>query len=265
MAGQGAGDGRAADAHAPANADTAADARAADAPATDTPAADMPATTDAPAAILRWWDQAEAQLFPLIMARPDEYERSLALIQEVLARLRHTCAEIPALLAEAERGEELAADVAAETAAQRDSSLDHDNAGAPSRTDTTGMRLDLIAAAACAMRYRELRASTAARGRLHAFARARARGEVWAVVDEAGDQSRAPYLPYQRVEAHIPSGRALIVSIEPDETLSRAVWRIDEATLDPATGHLVIGAELGSYADAGEFGDALASARLRLP
>jgi hypothetical protein len=84
------------------------------------------------------------------------------------------------------------------------------------------------------------------------------------VVEESGDQARAPYLPYHRIEAHVESGRAVIVSIEPDETLSRAVWRLDEAALDPATGRVAVGAEIGSYLEAGQFGDALASARRRL-
>jgi len=55
-----------------------------------------------------------------------------------------------------------------------------------------------------------------------------------------------------------PSGRALIISIEPDETLS-AVRRIDQASLDLASGRLVIGAEIGSYADVQEFDIALAA------
>jgi hypothetical protein len=124
--------------------------------------------------------------------------------------------------------------------------------------------MDLIAAAACAMRYRELKAALADRDRMAALSGARARGESWAVVEESGDQARVPYVPYLRVEAHVPSGRAVIVSIEPDETLSRPVWRLDEASIDPATGRVVVGAEIGSYPDAGRFEEALSSARQRL-
>jgi hypothetical protein len=203
-----------------------------------------------PAATLRSWDEAEARLFPLVMSRPEAYQRALILIQEVLGRLRSSCDDIPALLAESGRGAALAAEAT--------------GAGPDDRDFLTGIRLDLIAAAACATRYRELRAVRADRDRLAALAGARARGESWAVVEESGDQARAPYLPYQRVEAHVRSGRAVIISIEPDETLSRAVWRMDEAALDPATGRLAVGAEIGSYTDAGQFDDALASARRRL-
>ncbi len=196
-----------------------------------------------PAQTLRSWDEAEARLFPLVMSRPEAYQRALVLIQDVLARLRSTCADIPALLAESERGAAIVPD---------------------DRDFLSGIRLDLIAAAACAMRYRELKAALADRDRMAALSGARARGESWAVVEESGDQARVPYVPYLRVEVHVPSGRAVIVSVEPDETLSRPVWRLDEASLDQATGRVVVGAEIGSYPDAERFEEALSGARQRL-
>jgi hypothetical protein len=177
------------------------------------------------------------------MARPDAYERALSLVRLLLTWLRSSCPDVPALLAQAARGEAMLADAKAAADA------------------AAGLRPDLITAAACAMRYRELAAAGAATRRLDAVLRARRQGAAWAVVEETGDQARAPY---QRVEAHVRSGRAVIISIEPDETLVRPVWRLDEATLDPATGRLVPGTEIGSYGSAAELDDALAGARLRL-
>jgi hypothetical protein len=206
--------------------------------------------TAVPAETLRSWDEAEARLFPLVMSRPEAYQRALLLIQDVLGRLRSTARDIPALLAESGRGAALAAEAT--------------GGGPDDRDFLTGIRLDLIAAAACATRYRELRAALADRDRAAALADAGARGDSWAVVEESGDQARVPYLPYHRIEAHVASGRAVIVSIEPDETLSRPVWRLDEAVVDPATGRVAVGAEIGSYPGAGQFDDALASARRRL-
>lgn len=210
-----------------------------------------------PAETLRSWDAAEARLFPLVMARPDEYERSLAVIQVLLGWLRSQCQDVPALLAQSARGGAIVTDATGEPSGdQGEPRLDEGGLG-------TGVRGDLIAAAACAMRYRELVAQSAARGRRDAFARASAHGASWAVIEEVGDEARAPYLPYQRVEAHVPSGRVVIISIEPDETLN-AVRRLDEGTLDLASGRLAVGAEIGSYTSASEFDDAVASARLRL-
>jgi hypothetical protein len=111
------------------------------------------------------------------------------------------------------------------------------------------------------MRYRELVASQAAQGRLAALARAREQGLAWAVVEEIGSPDRAPFIPYQRVEADVSSGRAVVVSMEPDETLSRAVHRLDECQIDLVTGGLRVGDPVGSYLDPDEFAAALRQAR----
>jgi hypothetical protein len=196
-----------------------------------------PTAPQVPPAVLRSWDQAEAKIFPLVMARPDVYQRALDMIADLAARLRETCPDLPALLAAHERGADLVTEPCP-------------NVGP-----------ELIAAAACAMRYREIVAIGAAQGRLAAVARARDQGLDWTVVAEDGDPARAPYLPYQRVEAHVPSGRAIVISIEPDETLVRAVHRLDAAVVDLDTGGLQIGAELGSYGDEQALAQALQQAR----
>ena len=196
---------------------------------------------EVPRAVLRSWDEAEARLFPTIMARPDLYQQSVSLIQRLLGRLRETCFDLPSLLAAHERGGDLVDELAEGAAA--------------------GIQPDLVAAAACAMRYRELVASLAAEGRLAALARARDQGQSWAVVQETGSEDRAPFVPYQRIEAEAGTGRAVIISIEPDETLSRAVYRLDEGQIDLVTGGLQIGEAIGSYLDPDAFAAALREAR----
>jgi hypothetical protein len=200
-----------------------------------------------PPAVLRSWDQAEAGLFPLVMARPDLYQQAIGLIQRLAGHLRETCLDVPSLLAAHERGAHLAAagPAAAELAGWA----------------ATGIRPEHVAAAACAMRYRELMASLAARNRLAALARAREAGRSWAVIEETGSPERAPYIPYQRIEADVTTGRAVIVSIEPDETLSRAVRRLDLAQLDLASGGLQAGEQVGSYLDEDAFAAALQQVR----
>ena len=175
------------------------------------------------------------------MARPDLYQQSVSMIQRLLGRLRETCPDLPALLAAHERGGGLVDELAGEA--------------------DTGIRPDLVAAAACAMRYRELMASLAARGRLAALAQARDQGRSWAVLEETGSADRAPFVPYQRIEAEAGTGRAVIISIEPDETLSRAVYRLDQGQIDPVTGGLQIGEAIGSYLDPDAFAAALREAR----
>src|SRR5258707_1203919 len=76
-------------------------------------------------------------------------------------------------------------------------------------------------------------------------------GAAGGVMGESGEEARGAYLRYRGVEAHVSRGRAVIISIEPDETLN-AVRRLDEGALDPPSGRLVIGAEIGSYISASE-------------
>src|SRR5690242_21936774 len=113
-----------------------------------------------PASVLRSWDEAEARLFPLVMAQPELYQQALGAVQRLLGQLRETCHDLPALLAAHERGGDLLAG-----------------------HEVPGVRPGLIAAA-CATRYRELVAELAAAGRLEALARARAQGLSWTVVEE---------------------------------------------------------------------------------
>lgn len=208
------------------------------------PPAGPPAGPQVPPSVLRSWDQAEARLFPLVMAQPEVYELALGLVRQLLERLRETCPDLPALLAAHERGADLVAEVSAAEAA-----------------GGFGVRAEVIAAAACAMRYRELVALITAQRRVAALGRARVAGLAWTVVEESGSPDRAPYVPYQRVEAEVGSGRAVIVSIGPDETLSRAVYRLDAGQVDVASGALSIGDELGSYLDPAELEAALRQAQ----
>jgi len=204
------------------------------------------AGTGVPPAVLRSWDEAEARIFPIVMARPDLYQQLVSTIQRLLGRLRETCPDLPALLAAHEHGAELAAEDVADAG-------------------VAGIRPDLVVAAACAMRYRELVTSHAAASRLAALARARDGGVAWAVVEEIGSPDRALYVPYQRIEAEVATGRAVIVTIGPDETLSRAVHHLDEGQIDLVTGGLQIGEQVGSYLDPDAFAGALQQARRTPP
>ena len=205
------------------------------------PGGPPPPEPGVPPAVLRSWDEAEARLFPLVMAQPELYEQALRAVRQLLERLRATCQDLPALLAAHERGGDLL-----------------EAAGVPG---VPAIRPGLIAAAACATRYRELVAELAAAARLEALAQAREQGLSWTVVEENGQPERAPYVPYQRVEAETGTGRAVIVSIGPDETLSRAVYRLDAGQIDVSSGALRIGDPLGSYLDPDECAAALRRAQ----
>ena len=90
-----------------------------------------------PTETLRSWDAAEARLFPLVMARPEEYERSLAMIDVLLGWLRSRCPDIPALLAQSARGGAIVADAAGElSGGQGEPRLDQGGLAAGDRKST---------------------------------------------------------------------------------------------------------------------------------
>ena len=62
-----------------------------------------------PPSVLRSWDEAEARLFPLVMAQPELYQQALGAVRQLLGRLRETCHDLPGLLAAHERGGDLLA------------------------------------------------------------------------------------------------------------------------------------------------------------
>ncbi|GEM_PF-766327 len=243
---------------------------------------------DIPPEVLRRWEQAEARLFPLIMSHPGEYERAVRAVQRVRDMLRVTCPDVPALLAvgRAPAGPGPDPGSPGHGAGSPGHAVGDPGhaAGHPGLAEApAGLPADVVLAAACASRYRELVAEQAARSRRDRFAEAvrAAAGEpgagrapggrrapsgpaAWATVEQSGDRESLPYRPYQRVEAHLPSGRAVVVSAVPDETLSRVAWHLDEAALDPADGSLAVGRRIGSYPTAAACEASLALAKARL-
>src|SRR5579875_1788010 len=219
---------------------------------------------DIPPEVLRRWEQAEARLFPLIMSHPGEYERAVRAVQRVRDMLRVTCPDVPALLAvgRAPAGPGPDPGSPGHGAGSPGHAVGDPGhaAGHPGLAEApAGLPADVVLAAACASRYRELVAEQAARSRRDRFAEA-----VRAAAEQSGDRESLPYRPYQRVEAHLPSGRAVVVSAVPDETLSRVAWHLDEAALDPADGSLAVGRRIGSYPTAAACEASLALAKARL-
>jgi hypothetical protein len=212
-----------------------------DAPEPDPFAGPPPGTPDpddspVPTLLAVSWEQAEAQLYPAVLERPDLYQRSIRLVRATADHLRLLGPGTSALVSAAERGPELVAAVA-------------DDHG----SSVFELDLGLLARAALALRYRELRAEQTLRRRLRRVGEARAAGAGWAVVEEAGEPDGDPFLPYTRLEVAVASGRGVLVTAEPDEEYRRVVHGLRRVRLDLATGEVLDddgGADLGTFPDA---------------
>jgi hypothetical protein len=195
------------------------------------------------------WEQAEARLYPAVLERPDLYQRGIQLVRATADHLRLLGPGTSALVAAAERGPELVAAVADDTG-----------------SSVAELDLGLLARAAFALRYRELRGEQVVRRRLRCVEEAQAAGAGWVVVEESGDPAGDPFVPYARLEVSVTSGRGVLVTAEGDEEYRRVVHRLRRVRLDLATGDVADDADpdAGAYPDAAARDAAAAGLRARL-
>ena len=179
------------------------------------------------------WRAAEEQLYPVVMVRPDLYERSIEFVRSVADELR--AFSTPAALLDAfGRAAEIAARVV-----RRESLA------------TEGVDLALATTAAFSLRYRELVGEVARERAIERIRAARERGDAWVVLHESGTLEQAPAVPYRRLEMHL-GGRRRPAPVRPaGPGDGRARLRGRERAARPADGGLAARRErLGRAADA---------------
>lgn len=167
------------------------------------------------------WDQAEAKLYPAVTTRPDLYQRVLTIVAHTVERLRGLGASTGALLAAADQRGGLVSDVMAEHGLSA-----HE------------LDLDLLAQAALAMRHREVIVEQSARRRLELIAEGHRKGQQWVVVEESGFSEGDPFLPYQRLEVEVATGRTLLVTARGDDEFRAVLHDVEELRVDLTTGGL---------------------------
>ena len=175
-----------------------------------------------PPKLLSDWMAAEGRLYPVVMVRPDLYERAVRLVRAVtddLSRYRDLA------------GLAGAWDAAAE--------IVHRAAGVAG-LDLEGLDAGLVAGAAFSMRYRELAAGAARAERLHRIRAAAEAGEAWVRVEETGSKETAGMVPWSWLEMHVGSGAGLLQTLEADPTTGAPLFRLEVVPLDPATGDRLV-------------------------
>jgi hypothetical protein len=171
--------------------------------------------------IVRRWRTAEERLYPVVMVRPDLYERYISVVRAVADELR-AYGTLDELVAAYEQGAEVIARV---VRAQIIS--------------TEGMDLGLVAGAAFSLRHREVAEEMNREEALRRIHEARAAGDEWAVVYETS----AGVPPYRRLEMRLADGAALHVFVETDPDTGGPLFGVEPVQLDPRTGDWVTDAE----------------------
>ena len=171
-----------------------------------------------PPQLLSDWRSAEERLYPVVMVRPDLYERAVRMVRVVADELAG-CLDLATLAG------------AWSTAAE----VVHRAAG-DAGLDLEGLDAGLIAGAAFSMRYRELAAGAARAERLARIEAAAAAGEAWVRVEETGSRETAGMMPWSWVEMHVGTGAGLRQTLEADPSTGAPVYSLEVVPLDPATG-----------------------------
>jgi hypothetical protein len=173
---------------------------------------------DVPVEVAQRWQAAEERLYPIVMVRPDLYERSIELVRSIADELRGVTTTAALVQAFGD-----AAEIAARVIKRESLAVDDLDVG-------------LATSAAFALRHREM-VGELARGRaMERIQAARQRGEAWVVLYEAGTQGQAPAVPYRRLEMHLRGGAGLHVYVEQDIATARPVYGVQAVQLDPHTG-----------------------------
>jgi hypothetical protein len=171
-----------------------------------------------PSQLLSDWKSAEERLYPVVMVRPDLYERSVRMVRAVTDALAG-CLDLPALV----EAWGSAADIVHRAATEAGLDLD-------------GLDAGLLAGAGFSMRYRELATAASRSERLGRIRAAAEAGEAWVRVEEIGSKETAGMVPWTWVEMHVPSGAGLRQTLEADPMTGAPLYSLEVVPLDPATG-----------------------------
>ena len=171
-----------------------------------------------PPQLLSDWRAAEERLYPVVMVRPDLYERAVRLVRVVADELAG-CLDLAAL-----------------TGAWGGAAEVVHRAAGEAGLDLEGLDAGLIAGAAFSMRFRELAGAAARAERLGRIRAAAEAGEAWVRVEEIGSRETAGMVPWSWIEMHVASGAGLRQTLEADPSTGAPRYSLEVVPLDPATG-----------------------------
>ena len=167
---------------------------------------------------LRRWRAGEERLYPVVMVRPDLYERCIGLVRALADALANV-PDLDALVATYRTGD-----------ARRDlARAGVDPVDLPPEVDR-----DLVRDAAYQHRARELAARVSAERAERLIRRARAAGVATVVLWSEGERELVP--PYRRVEMSVATGRAVMTATETDPERLEPLFVLEGLQLDPETG-----------------------------
>lgn|SRR5690625_259719 len=167
------------------------------------------------------WAAATERAFASITERPDVYQLTTRIVGALAKKLRVRCRDLAQLdEAWAHRYELL------EETLNSDVQLTID-----------GLEPEIVLGAAFGLHERTAAETTAADKRADLISQSQP-GDAWITLEESGFSAGDPFAPYRRLEANVMTGNAILVTTQPDETMSACVHFVQDLTIDLSTGHL---------------------------
>lgn len=167
---------------------------------------------------LRAWRLGEERLYPVVMTRPDLYQRCIELVRALVDSL----ASVPDL------------DALVATWRVGDARSDLERAGVDPGDLPPEIDRMLIRDAAYQQRARELETRAPVEDALRDIRRARVAGEPVVTLWHTGEHELRP--PYRRVEMAVATGRAVVIQTELDPDRLEPLFAVEGIQLDPETG-----------------------------
>ena len=167
---------------------------------------------------LRKWRTAEQRLYPLTLAWPEGFERHVSIVRAVADHLA-SVRTVEELLDAYDNWESITWAAVAESLMR-----------------AQGLDLELPAAAAFNMRYREITAQTRRDEIVRRIERARAGGDRWVLIEETHSPTGIPYPPWRRMEMHQPEGKGVHQWVDESLDAAGVEYGVEVVNLDPVSG-----------------------------
>jgi hypothetical protein len=164
------------------------------------------------------WKEAERRMYPLATTAPAKYEQLVRIARQLADDLASVRTEPDLVAAWDDHAQRTGAAAAAANVPL----------GELSGVDVAGTGF--------ALRDAEIRSFEHQRDQQQLVAAARARGDAWVRLHEAGDLGRGLYDPYQAIDLHLASGAAIVASVETEPSTGAANHVLTVIKMDPFSG-----------------------------
>lgn len=169
-------------------------------------------------AMIAGWSRAEENLYTPLLADPEAYERVVRVVGALADYLREHVFDVAGLSAASSRGADLTREVLPEA-------------------DLPWMPLADALAAACAIRYREVRVLEARAHRANALQDAAASGQLWVRIVDPHSRVAARVAP--ALVVRVGTGMAISCTTDLDPHTGGVCFSATPVTVDPVSGDVL--------------------------